>query len=175
MIDFKEAPTDAYEKAVFTYLKTRAETDECLRAACGKEKKTMKGVLAYVKSEARKQSHGAVAVLADETVYEMAVHYILEDSINFEDEGKAAEKREKRRDAAKKRVRAKEDGAEKKDSGGSGTEDCGAEEGKAEGDEAADGGSAEEAAEGAAVSGGAEPTEAAAKAADVKIGQMELF
>lgn len=60
-----------------------------------KEGKSLDGVLAYVKSEARKQQKDGVAVIPDDEVYGWAVHYILEDSLDFEPKAKAKAEVEK--------------------------------------------------------------------------------
>ena len=47
------------------------------------EKKSMKDMLQYVMSEAKKQSTGGAACLKDEVVFGMAVHYFDEKDIKF--------------------------------------------------------------------------------------------
>ncbi len=86
---------EAYKKSIAKYLNERIKTDEYLAEAIKKPGKTLDGVLKYVKEEARKQAQGNVACIPDEEVYEWAVHYILEDSIDMEAkiEKKAAEKK----------------------------------------------------------------------------------
>lgn len=79
----------AYKKAIAAYLIQRAQQDRFLLEAMAKEGKSLDGVLAYVKSEARKQQKDGVAVIPDDEVYGWAVHYILEDSIDFEPKAKA--------------------------------------------------------------------------------------
>lgn len=74
----------AYKKAIAAYLIQRAQQDRFLLEAMAKEGKSLDGVLAYVKSEARKQQREGVAVIPDDEVYGWAVHYILEDSLDFE-------------------------------------------------------------------------------------------
>lgn len=79
----------AYKKAIAAYLIQRAQQDVFLLEAMAKEGKSLDGVLAYVKSEARKQQKDGVAVIPDDEVYGWAVHYILEDSLDFEPKAKA--------------------------------------------------------------------------------------
>lgn len=47
------------------------------------EKKSMKDMLQYVMSEAKKQATGGVACLKDEVVFGMAVHYFDEKDLKF--------------------------------------------------------------------------------------------
>jgi hypothetical protein len=83
-MNLEEKQDEAYKKAIIAYLNNRIKTDEYLRAACEKGNKTLDGVIAYIKSEARKQAKDGVAMIPDENVYGWAVHYILEDSLDFE-------------------------------------------------------------------------------------------
>jgi hypothetical protein len=83
-MNLEEKQDEAYKKAIIVYLNNRVKTDEYLLAACEKENKTLNGVIAYIKSEARKQAKDGVACIPDDTVYDWAVHYILEDGIDFE-------------------------------------------------------------------------------------------
>lgn len=80
----EKALNHQYKKMIFKYLKERAEIDETLAEAICKPNKSIEGVIAYIKSEAKKQAQGNVAVIPDDEVYGWAVHYILEDSIDFE-------------------------------------------------------------------------------------------
>lgn len=80
----EKALNHQYMKCIFNYLKGRIETDTTLAEAIKKPNKSIKGVIAYIKSEAKKQAQGNVAVIPDDEVYGWAVHYILEDSIDFE-------------------------------------------------------------------------------------------
>lgn len=84
MIDFnieKTDKNDANAKAIVAYLSERIKTDTNLAEACNKEKKTVSGMMAYIKQEARKQAVNGMAMIDDQTVYGWAVHYIQEDSI----------------------------------------------------------------------------------------------
>lgn len=75
---------------IVDYLSQRIEIDECLREAVNKPNKTIEGVMKYVKDMAletiaKADRHGTVVrMIDDEDVYEWAVHYILEDSIDCE-------------------------------------------------------------------------------------------
>lgn len=73
-----------YKKVIFAYLKNRIAEDEALAEAVKKENKSIYGVLNYIKSEAKKQAQGNVAVIPDEEVFGWAVHYILEDELDYE-------------------------------------------------------------------------------------------
>ena len=86
---------ETYKKMIAKHLAERCQTDVYLAEAINKPGKTLDGVIEYVKSQARKKAVGNVACIPDEEVYEWAVHYILEDSIDMEakTEKKAAEKK----------------------------------------------------------------------------------
>lgn len=86
MVDAKNVKVvdAAYKKAIAAYLIQRAQQDRFLLEAMAKEGKSLDGVLAYVKSEARKQQREGVAVIPDEEVYQWAVHYVIEDSLDCE-------------------------------------------------------------------------------------------
>lgn len=73
-----------YAQVIADYLLKRIETDECLNNKLLETNKTLKGCIAYVKSEARKQAEDSVAVLTDDEVFELVVHYYLEDSLDYE-------------------------------------------------------------------------------------------
>ena len=79
-----EEAKQAYRKAIISYLQNRCKTDTYLAEACKKENKTLAGLVSYIVEEARKQAENNVACIPDEEVYEWAVHYILEDSLNCE-------------------------------------------------------------------------------------------
>ena len=85
MVDISENKMDtAYKKAIAGYLRGRSGKDAALAEAMKKEGKSLDGVLAYVKQEARKQQKDGFAFVTDEEVFEWVVHYILEDSLNCE-------------------------------------------------------------------------------------------
>lgn len=85
MIDVTEDAKQAYKAAIVKYLQERCKTDKYLAEACKKESKTLDGVVRYIIGEARKRKEGNVAVISDAEVYEMAAHYILEDSLDCEE------------------------------------------------------------------------------------------
>ena len=89
----KVDPKDGNRLAIVKYLKDRTFADTNLDEACQKEKKTIDGVMSYIKGEAQKQAVNGMAMVADDVVYGWAVHYILEDSIDCEP--KKAEKKTK--------------------------------------------------------------------------------
>ena len=92
MIDVTEQAKQVYRKAIISYLQNRCKTDTYLAEACKKENKTLAGLVSYIVEEARKQAENNVACIPDEEVYEWAVHYILEDSLNCES-GKNSEEK----------------------------------------------------------------------------------
>ncbi len=73
-----------YKKMIAQALQKRMDEDPLFKAKCDSSTKTLEGVLSYVKGEARKQSEGGCAVIADEEVYQWAVHYVIEDSLDCE-------------------------------------------------------------------------------------------
>ena len=87
-----------YAQAIANYLLNRIETDECLKAKIEETNKTLKGCVEYVKKEAKKQAEDNVAIIEDQQVYEWAVHYFLEDSIDFEPKEKLSKKKNKNDD-----------------------------------------------------------------------------
>ena len=87
-----------YAQAIANYLLNRIETDECLKAKIEETNKTLKGCVEYVKKEAKKQAEDNVAIIEDQQVYEWAVHYFLEDSIDYEPKEKPSKKKNKNDD-----------------------------------------------------------------------------
>lgn len=85
MVDVTEEAKEAYKSAIVKYLQERCKTDRYLAEACKKENKTLDGIVKHIIGEARKRKEGNVAVISDAEVYEMAVHYILEDSLDCEE------------------------------------------------------------------------------------------
>lgn len=73
-----------YKRMIAQALQKRMDEDPLFKAKCDSSTKTLEGVLSYVKGEARKQSEGGCAVIADEEVYQWAVHYVIEDSLDCE-------------------------------------------------------------------------------------------
>lgn len=95
MIELIIKGKDPTEDRLVDYLAQRCEIDEALKEACQKETKTIAGVTAYVRSQAKEQAGKSQWVMIDDdTVYEWAVHYIIEDSIDCEPK-KAEPKKEK--------------------------------------------------------------------------------
>lgn len=107
MVDVTEEAKEAYKSAIVKYLQERCKTDRYLAEACRKENKTLDGVVKYIIDEARKRKDGNVAVISDAEVYEMAAHYILEDSLDCEE--KKSERSAKKDVATDTNVVANED------------------------------------------------------------------
>ena len=84
-----------YAQAIANYLLNRIETDECLKVKLEETNKTLKGCVEYVKKEAKKQVEDNVAIIEDQQVYEWAVHYFLEDSLDCEPKEKPSKKKNK--------------------------------------------------------------------------------
>lgn len=92
MIDVTEQAKQAYKSAIIGYLRERCKTDTYLAEACKKENKSLDGCIKYITEQARKKAENNVAVIPDAEVFEWAVHYILEDSLNCES-GKNSEEK----------------------------------------------------------------------------------
>ena len=86
MVDVTEQAKQAYKSAIIGYLRERCKTDSYLAEACKKENKTLDGCVKYIVEQARKKAENNVAFVPDEEVYDWAVHYILEDTLNCESE-----------------------------------------------------------------------------------------
>ena len=87
MVDYAISNIDAKDNnklAIAKYLTDRTFADSALDEACKKENKTLDGVMKYITQEAKKLAVGGCAMVEDSTVYEWAVHYILEDSLDCE-------------------------------------------------------------------------------------------
>ena len=95
MVDVTEQAKQAYKTAIIGYLRERCKTDTYLAEACKKENKSLDGCIKYITEQARKKAENNVAVIPDAEVFEWAVHYILEDSLNCES-GKTDKKAEER-------------------------------------------------------------------------------
>lgn len=91
MVDVTEQAKQAYKAAIIKYVQERCRTDKYLAEACKKENKTLDGVVKYIIGEARKRKEENVAVISDSEVYEMAAHYILEDSLDCEEKAVATD------------------------------------------------------------------------------------
>ena len=96
-----------YQKRIFCYLSGRITEDKDLAEAIKNPKKTIDGVINYIKQQARKQAQNGVAVIPDDTVFNWCVHYILEDELNCE-EKKSAEPEEDEEDEHEEVPAAKE-------------------------------------------------------------------
>ena len=92
MIGVTEQAKQAYKSAIIGYLRERCKTDTYLAEACKKENKSLDGCIKYIVEQARKKAENNVAVIPDAEVFEWAVHYILEDSLNCETGKKSEEK-----------------------------------------------------------------------------------
>lgn len=95
MVDVTEQAKQAYKSAIIGYLRERCKTDTYLAEACKKENKTLDDCIKYIMEQARKRAENNVAVIPAAEVYDWAVHYILEDSLNCESgktDKKSAEK-----------------------------------------------------------------------------------
>ena len=92
MVDITEQAKQAYKTAIIGYLRERCKTDTYLAEACKKENKSLDGCIKYITEQARKKAENNVAVIPDAEVFEWAVHYILEDSLNCES-GKNSEEK----------------------------------------------------------------------------------
>ena len=83
---------DAGGKAIAEYLIRRCNEDPSMKEDVAHEKKTMKGCMSFVKSQARKQAKDGVAIIEDKTVYEWAEDYFRQDPAKMKDEPTAVRK-----------------------------------------------------------------------------------
>lgn len=74
-----------FEDAIRTYLDQRAVNDPQFATAYAKENKSIEECCRYIIGEAHKQQENGRAVISDEEVYGMAVHYYDEDDIKIEE------------------------------------------------------------------------------------------
>ena len=86
--DMKDLDTSG--KAIAEYLIRRCNEDPSMKEDVAHEKKTMKGCMSFVKSQARKQAKDGVAIIDDKTVYEWAEDYFRQDPAKIKDEPKTA-------------------------------------------------------------------------------------
>lgn len=89
MIDLNAQMDKAYKQAIFKYLKERIKEDDFLAEAIKNPDKSIEGVIAYVKHEAKKQAENGCAWIPDEEVFNWVVHYIMESELDYEPKGKA--------------------------------------------------------------------------------------
>lgn len=71
----------SFEEAIKRYLDERAKNDEQFAASYAKENKSIEECCRFIIGEARKKQENRVAVMSDEEVYGLAVHYYDEDNI----------------------------------------------------------------------------------------------
>lgn len=69
--------------AIKNYLDNRARTDELFAAKYANPKKSIDECCKYITGEAYARAKNGCAVISDEDVYGMAVHYYDEDDINI--------------------------------------------------------------------------------------------
>lgn len=77
----QEAKVNPFEEAIKAYLQAKADKDSLFAKTFAKENKNIKECCQYIIEEARKVKDGTVAVMTDEAVYALAVHYYDEDDI----------------------------------------------------------------------------------------------
>lgn len=74
----QSAYKQAYMKAIARLLAERCKTDRYLAEACNTTDKNLDMIFKYVESQAKKRATGNCAVLTDDEVLEMAVHFIMD-------------------------------------------------------------------------------------------------
>lgn len=77
------ATTDPFQTAIKQYLDNRAATDELFAAKYNNPKKSIQECCQYITGEAYARAEGGTAVISDEEVYGMAVHYYDEENIEI--------------------------------------------------------------------------------------------
>lgn len=78
-----------FEEAIKAYLDRLAKEDKLFAKTYSKSNKSLDECCNYIKSEAQKQAQKGCAVLTDEEVYNLAVHYYDEDEITAKPNGAA--------------------------------------------------------------------------------------
>jgi hypothetical protein len=73
--------TNAALDKVRTYLENKAKAEAEFKAVYSKPNKSLEECWKYIVSEARKQAVNQCACISDEDVYNMAVHYYMEDDV----------------------------------------------------------------------------------------------
>lgn len=110
------ATTDPFQTAIKQYLDNRAATDELFAAKYNNPQKSIQECCEYITGEAYARAKGGTAVISDEEVYGMAVHYYDEDNITIRKAPRSrtsqepeltAERQEKLRLQAEKEYKAK--------------------------------------------------------------------
>lgn len=71
------------ETAIKNYLDNRAKSDELFAAKYNNPKKSIQECCQYITGEAYARAEGGTAVISDEEVYGMAVHYYDEENIEI--------------------------------------------------------------------------------------------
>lgn len=106
-----------YLKVIGEYLLKRIETDECLaNKLAGAPDDVLVKEFDKVKAEARKQAIDGAACLTDDEVFEMVVHFILEDDFTQKEvTPKQNEKVETAQNAEIEPKQSQEQGEEEKD------------------------------------------------------------
>lgn len=74
-----------FEEAIKAYLDQRASSDPLFAQSYAKENKSIEECCRYIIGEASKQRDGNCAIISDDVVFGMAVHYYDEDDINIEE------------------------------------------------------------------------------------------
>lgn len=77
------ATTDPFQTAIKQYLDNRAATDELFAAKYANPKKSIDECCRYITGEAYAKAKNGCAVISDEEVYGMAVHYYDEENIEI--------------------------------------------------------------------------------------------
>lgn len=68
------------EETILKYLEDNASEE--LAKKISESKKTLSGCINFIKGEARKQASGGCAMLTDQEVFGLAIHYFEEESIS---------------------------------------------------------------------------------------------
>lgn len=88
--------TDEYEKIVFRYLRIETEKDEDLFNAACETKKTMAGIMNYIRNQAHEQAVKGCAVIPSETVFSWAKDYVMDEKLDYEKPVKKLKIKEKK-------------------------------------------------------------------------------
>lgn len=88
MVELTKEVEEQLRQAVLEFLRERVKIDDAVAEACRKPNKTLDGIINYLDAEIKKRiknKSGFVGIhVKDEDVYDMVVHYLLEDELDSE-------------------------------------------------------------------------------------------
>lgn len=83
-VDIEEKITDEYERLIFRFLRLEVEKDEKLFLAACETKKSMEGIMRYIRGQAQLKAVKGCAVIPSEIVFSWAKDYVMDPELNCE-------------------------------------------------------------------------------------------